>query len=117
MNKLQLELLLNQLYDCSLAIYDAIQNEDLNELNNLIEAKAEKMKLVDKNKKFLTCSFSLFDVMVEQIKKQEVINLQLLEEKKNIFYKKYRQTIKTSKILNKYTPAIAPKGAIVDTAE
>ena len=47
MNKLQLELLLNQLYDCSLAIYDAIQNEDLNELNNLIEAKAEKMKLVE----------------------------------------------------------------------
>ena len=117
MHKLQLELLLNQLYDCSLAIHKAIQNEDLNELNSLIDAKTEKMKLLDSNKKFLGDSFSLFDVMVEQIKKQENANLRLLEEKKNVFYKKYRQAIKTSKILNKYSLAITPKGGIVDMIE
>lgn len=117
MHKTQLELLLNQLYNCSIAIYKAISIDDSEELDNLIVSKSKIIKLIDTNKKFLSGSFSFFDVMVEQIKKQENLNLQLLQEKKNAYYKKYRQSIKSSKILNKYSPAITPKGSIVDELE
>ncbi len=117
MNKAQLELLLNQLYSCSLAIYDAIEKDDLNEINALIKQKSKLMKVLDTNKKFMSESFSLFDVMVEKIKEQENKNLQCLKEKRNVFYTKYKNTLKTAKILNKYAPYRAPQGSIIDTTE
>jgi len=117
MNKMQLELLLNQLYSCSLAIYDAIDKDDLNEINNLIKQKNQIMKLIHTNKKFLRDKFTLFDVMVEKIKEQEHKNLQFLKTRRNVFYTKYKNTIKTAKILNKYAPAEPRSGSIVDESE
>ncbi len=117
MNTGQLELLLNQLYSCSLAIYAAIEADDLNEINNLILQKSKIMKVINTNKKFLQQEFSLFDVMVEKIKEQENKNLQYLKDKKNVFYAKYKNTIKTAKILNKYAPSEPRNGSIVDTRE
>lgn len=117
MNKDQLELLLNQLYNCSLAIYAAIEKDDLNEIDNLIQQKNKTMKLLDTNKKFFNECFSLYDIMIEKIKKQENKNLQFLNVKKNEFYTKYKNAIKTAKILNKYEPSEPRSGSIVDASE
>ncbi len=117
MHKSQLELLLNQIYDCSIAINNAINTEDEAELSDLVARKAKKIKLLEKNKKFLEDSqMTLFDVMLRKIQEQELENINLLKAKRNIFYKKYIQSVKKSKILNKYSPIIE-SGVIVDTVE
>lgn len=114
MNKMQLELLLNQLYSCSLAIHEAIDKDDLNEINNLITQKNKIMKILQTNKTILTEKYTLFDVMVEKIKEQENKNLQFLKIKRNVFYTKYKNTIKTAKILNKYSQSEPRSGSLVD---
>ena len=55
--------------------------------------------------------------MIRKIQEQELNNNELLKDRKNSLYKKYRQTVKNSKILNKYEPILDNSGFIVDTTE
>ena len=52
MQSSQIDLLLNQLLECSFNIYNAIKNNDTLELDALINIKNEKLQLIESNKKF-----------------------------------------------------------------
>lgn len=115
MHKSQLELLLNTLYNCSIAIHNAIVNNDEEELNILIKKKKELLKAISTNKKFLESSdFLIYDYMLEEIRAQEKINIKLLKESRSKVYKQYQRNTRTSKILNKYSPNEPKNGSIVD---
>lgn len=116
MNPQQLELLLNQLFDCSLAINKAIKNNLSSELDNLLEIKDEKLKLIENNKKFIN-DFSQFNELIEKIKQQENENISLLSKQKNETYKNLQKTLSSAKIMKKYEQIENVNGAIVDVKE
>jgi len=112
----QVELLLNQLLDCSFSIHKSILNNDTEELERLIKIKDEKIKLIEENKKFCA-DFNKFKEITIKINQQEKENLILLNTQKNELNKIYKQTLASSKILNKYEINNNQNGAIVDIHE
>ena len=116
MDTKQMDLLLKQLFDCSLAIYKAIENNDSIELDKLIDIKESELQLIENNKKFFK-DLDKFNNEIEKIKKQETINLELLNSKKNDIYKQYQNKIQNSKIMKKYEQSNVQNGSIVDIKE
>ncbi len=118
MNKSTLEILLNQFYNCSNAIKEAIEKDDSEELDALIKKKKEIIKTIELNKKFIeSAEFSLFDCMIAKIKEQELENLKLLKVQRGNVYRNYLRNVRTSKVLNKYSQMEPRKGNIVDMKE
>ena len=116
MNSNQVELLLNQLLDCSFSIHKSVLNNDTEELDRLIKIKDEKIKLIEENKKFCV-DLNKFKEITIKIEQQEKENLILLETKKNEISKRYKQVLANSKILNKYEINNNQSGAIIDIRE
>lgn len=116
MHSTQMEILLKQLLDCSLAIYQAIQNDDNQELDNLIDIKSEKLKLIEETKKSVK-SLETYDNIIQKIKEQEQINIKLLNEKKDLIFDEYKSTKANTKVLKKYEQLDNLNGSIVDIRE
>ena len=116
MNSNQVELLLNQLLDCSFSIHKSIINNDTEELDRLIKIKDEKIQLIEENKKFCI-DLDKFKELTRKIEQQENENLILLETQKKELNKIYKQTLASSKILNKYEINNNQNGAIIDIRE
>ena len=116
MNLSQMELLLNQLYECSIAIHSAIEKGDAQEIDNLIEIKNEKLNLIELNKKFVENTPEFLD-KIKQIQEQEKVNLAYLNEKKDEIYKQYKSVQVSSKVIQKYAQNNGLNGSIVDVRE
>ena len=112
----QFELLLNQLFDCSLAINDAIKNGQTTEIDKLIEAKEEKLQLIDDNIKFIN-DLSQFKTLIEKIRLQENENISLLSAQKDEIGKKTKQNLANTRIVKKYEQLRNINGSIVDVRE
>ena len=112
----QFELLLNQLFDCSLAINDAIKNGQTPEIDKLIEAKDEKLQLIDDNIKFIN-DLSQFKTLIEKIRLQENENISLLSAQKDEIGKKTKQNLANTRIVKKYEQLRNINGSIVDVRE
>lgn len=117
-NIAQIELLLNQLYNCAVAFYDATVRDDEQEADLLINKKIELLNLIEENKKFAGESLSeLFRVMLRKLNEQENKNIQLLKAKKSVLYNQYRESTKQNQLSVKYMVNTEKKGSIVDISE
>lgn len=116
MNSKQFELLLNQLFDCSLAINNAIKNDLIDEIDKLLKIKDDKIELIQSNKKFIN-NVQQFNNLIEQIKKQDDANIELLSRKKEETFKESRKNQINTKILKKYEQLRITNGSIVDIKE
>jgi len=116
MNLTQIKILLNQLFDCSCAIYKAIANNDSQEIDRLIITKDEKLKLFQENKKFID-NLVQFNDIIDKIKQQEAKNLKLLTEKKEKILKEQKTNLANIMVLKKYEQNNNLNGSIVDIKE
>ncbi len=114
-NNSQMDLLLNQLYSCSISIYNAIVKDDEQEANNLMSQKYKLLNLIKENKKFISGDFAeIFRGLIRKLDEQENKNIQLLKAKKNVLYKQYNDSLKKSALHNKYGFSSQTNGNIVD---
>ena len=115
MNNAQFELLLDNLYKCSIAISNAIELDDNEEILSLIQKKREILQLLNKNLKFIEHKdSSLYKFLVQKIKEQENLNIKVLKAKHNELYKEYANTNRKSKLYVKYALKNDKIGKIVD---
>ena len=118
MNNAQFELLLDNLYKCSIAISNAIEVDDSDEMLSLIQKKREILQLLNKNLKYIEHrETSLYKLLVNKIKEQENLNIKALKAKHNELYKEYANTNRKSKLYAKYALKNNQIGKIVDVTK
>ncbi len=116
MNLTQIEILLNQLFDCSLAVRSAIEKNDSEEIDRLIEIKNDKLKLFQDNRKFIV-ELTQFKDMIEKIQEQDSENIKLLTSKKENILKQYKVNMANITVLKRYEQDNNLNGSIVDVSE
>lgn len=114
----QLELILNQLYNCSAQISQCIETENLEELSSALGVKDKILEKIEQMKKTSpNWDLSAFSEVITKIEKNELSNIEKIKQSKQKIREELTAHSKTSKLINTYEPQNQTSGNILDMSE